>query len=673
MALAATALVVAAAAAVIPAAAAGAAAPPLVTANTNQVEFGPVEPGTASTPETVELINRGPGTATGLVIGVPAGAFARSGGTCGGSLAAGASCTIAVTYTPTGLDPQAGKLNVAVDGGSSTTVYLRGRPDISSFPLRVTATDVDLGSSTIGQLAAPQGPVITNTTDAPLSFTYQQPSPGAPWGTTSSTCVGSPVVLEAGASCGLGYVGRPASITPVTVTAVLDVAVVDGPARTFPVTLRMAGETPSSEPLRVTPRRIDFGSIPVGVASAPQTVVVTNTSARSLSLSRWGAGLKDGVPVAGTGTCPTTLAAGAFCTLTFRATPAAQGAFTVTHSLEAAVFGRPRSAFPLTFTGFGVGETGVLSASRAAVDLGPGAVGVPTAPQQITVRNTGSVAFPSVAVSTNTGNTSTSGGTCSGPLAAGSTCTVELRYTATRAGRDHGSFTISAGGQKAIGIIRQGPTRSVHEAFLAQVSLEFLEELPGVVPPPAEVEALDTGTTTRAETVGKVAASPQRTSRLVRQLYVATLGRRGDPKGEAFWTAQIVDGRRTVAQVAAEFYASNEYYAGFGHGSDEAWLRDLYVKLLKRSADPSGLTYWTRQVERRGRLQVAATLYDSPESRRTRVTNLYVALLQRGPDPGGLAYWSGQVLTKGDIALAARLAASDEYLRRTQDLQLGYE
>src|SRR6202030_2941206 len=55
---------------------------------------------TTSAAQTLTLTNNGGLGATGITVAVTA-PFAKSGGTCGATLAAGASCTINVTFTPT--------------------------------------------------------------------------------------------------------------------------------------------------------------------------------------------------------------------------------------------------------------------------------------------------------------------------------------------------------------------------------------------------------------------------------------------------------------------------------------------------------------------------------------------------------------------------------------------
>lgn len=164
----------------------------------------------------------------------------------------------------------------------------------------------------------------------------------------------------------------------------------------------------------------------------------------------------------------------------------------------------------------------------------------------------------------------------------------------------------------------------------------------------------------------ELTTSDQWLAAVIGGLYQDTLGRPGEPAGVAFWVEQLRSGRRSVAQVAASFYASAEYHSGIGGGTDETWITDLYVKVLGRSPDAAGLAYWVGQAEVAGRTSVAYRIYQSPESARTRVSGLYEALLGRSPDPSGLSFWSARVVREGDLALAVDLAASPEYAGRAE-------
>jgi hypothetical protein len=205
--------------------------------------------------------------------------------------------------------------------------------------------------------------------------------------------------------------------------------------------------------------------------------------------------------------------------------------------------------------------------------------------------------------------------------------------------------------------------RTPTASFATAARTDFLATDPAPRRVEADVLALDAGLP-RATYLTRLSTSDEWLAAVVNRLYQDTLGRPGDPSGTSFWVGQLRSGRRTVAQAAASFYASPEYYRGFGGGTDRTWVADLYPKLLGRPADPGGLAYWTGQTATAGRDSVAVRFYQSPESARARVTGLYQDLLGRAPDPSGLGYWSTRVVTTGDLALAVQLAGSNEYRTR---------
>jgi hypothetical protein len=150
--------------------------------------------------------------------------------------------------------------------------------------------------------------------------------------------------------------------------------------------------------------------------------------------------------------------------------------------------------------------------------------------------------------------------------------------------------------------------------------------------------------------------------RLVDGLYRSTLGRSADAGGRAYWISVLRSGQ-TPAQVAAHFYASDEYFRRAG-GTTTAWIQDLYRKVLGRTADAGGLAYWVTRAGSVSRPAIALDFYQSLESRRDRVQALFGTLLGRGPDPGGWSHWAGVLRSGRDLDLAMFLAASDEYFQR---------
>ncbi|HYI61242.1 MAG TPA: DUF4214 domain-containing protein [Acidimicrobiales bacterium] len=204
--------------------------------------------------------------------------------------------------------------------------------------------------------------------------------------------------------------------------------------------------------------------------------------------------------------------------------------------------------------------------------------------------------------------------------------------------------------------------RSAEESFVTATLTDFLGDAPTDGEVADGVDHLEVRGT--AGYLRDLSTSDQWLEALVDKLYQDTLGRAGDPGGVAYWVGQLRSGRRTVARVAAEFYASDEYFDGIGGGTVGTWVDDLYQKILLRDSDPSGRAYWIGQVAAQGRGRVALRLYQSDESARTRVRALYQALLGRSADAAGLAYWTPRVISRGDLALAVFLAASPEYATR---------
>lgn len=149
---------------------------------------------------------------------------------------------------------------------------------------------------------------------------------------------------------------------------------------------------------------------------------------------------------------------------------------------------------------------------------------------------------------------------------------------------------------------------------------------------------------------------------MVDRFYRSTLGRTPDAAGRAFWIGMIRSGR-SPAEVAAHFFASEEYFRSTG-GRTDAWVQDLYQQLLGRTGDAGGVAHWVQRVQRNGREAVAAEFYQSVESRSIRVDELYDLLLARDPDGRGFAYWIFRLADGQDVRLAIDLATSEEYFGR---------
>ncbi|MBX7230813.1 MAG: choice-of-anchor D domain-containing protein [Bdellovibrionales bacterium] len=399
------------------------------------------------------------------------GSFPGTGGSCvaRGSLAARASCTLVILFTPAN-GPLAHSVNITINYNNgrvntsvvkaltaqtiapgvaslSPTTLTFGQRTIGSGPtdLLVTLSNTSLGSS------------ITNISGAALTspFSYKGTA-GFPG--TDGTCRtnGS---LAAGASCTIKISYSPASIA-VSHSGSLTITYNNGATSTS-VSKALTGETVAVGAATLTPAAVDFGSRAIGSSAVEQVITLSNTAAAggsalsglsgaalSGSFSYSGGG---GYP--GGGTCGTSLNVGSSCTIKVKYTPASSasahtGTLTINYNNGAAA----RTATS-SLTGRTV-AVGVATLTPAAVDFGSRAIGSSAVEQVITLSNTaaaGGSALSGLSGAALSGSFSYSGGggypgggTCGTSLNVGSSCTIKVKYTPASSASAHtGTLTIN--------------------------------------------------------------------------------------------------------------------------------------------------------------------------------------------------------------------------------------
>jgi hypothetical protein len=662
----AAAVALASAAAVLPSApaTAAAAAPGALWTDARQVDFGWVTVG-SNTTRTVRIANAGPSAATGISFSTVVAPFARTATTCGASLAAGTTCTVTLRYQPTSSSPASGDLVISSAEGGANRVQLFGRPDRPVFPLAVTSSRLDFGPTAVGTTANSQAVRIRNTDTVSRTFTLSGVTPTGPFSVFTNSCGPAPKVLAAGATCDVAYRFSPTAAGPATGTATFAVAVSGGETRTFPVDLAGRGGTSGAYPITATQTRLDFGRVALGTTAPSQSVVLRNTSAAPVTFSLAGGAAGD---FGGSSSCGGgSLAPGNSCALSYAPNLSAPGFQTRTTGITLNVPGVGSRDVDFLLTAHGVGNGPRLHATVPLADLGPVPTGT-TSPlatvASIVNSGTGAVTVTGFEVTGSPRFTITR--SCTTGIVAGGGCEIRATYAATDQQPAFAQATLRTTVGDHTVVVAAGPPSGVHERFVTAAHLVFLGRSPTNAELSSLAASLDAGTRTRRQVISGLANSPEWIGAVVQRLYQDTLGRAGDPGGVRYWTNQLRSGRRTVAQVAAEFYASSEYYRTLGGNTDPSWVSDLYVKLLGRSPDPGGLSYWVGQTRSRGRVSVAFRMFQSSESARTRVTRLYQELLERGTDPSGRDFWARRVVTQGDIVLAIELASSGEFLRRAQ-------
>src|SRR6202035_3534722 len=317
---------------------------PVLTASPASLSFGSQAVGSASAAKTVTVTNTSTATAT-LSSVSPAAPFAQT-NTCGSSLAAGASCTVSVTFTPTAAGAATGSLSVASNapggpltvalsgtGVSSTTNLALGKPATasSSYETYVASNVTDGNTSSYWESA--DGAAYPQTISVNLgsvqsigSVTLDLP-PATAWATRTETLsvLGSTNGTSYSQLVGsAGYTFNPSTGNTVTIS------LPSGTSARY-VELSFTGNTgwsaaqlsefevfpgggstgPAGSPLTASPSSVSFGSQTAGSTSPAQSVTVSNPGSAAVSMTSVGIT----GPFAEGNNCGTSLAAGGSCTV----------------------------------------------------------------------------------------------------------------------------------------------------------------------------------------------------------------------------------------------------------------------------------------------------------------------------------------------------------------------
>ena len=414
-----------------------------VTLSPSALTFGTQNVGTTSAAQTVTINNPGTSPQT-ISISFSTTEFARpsaaAGGTCSSSVAAGASCTINVTFSPTTAGPRPATLTVTGVG----SVSLSGTGFIP--PPTLSPTSLTFGSQNVGTTSAAQTVTLNNPGIAaqPISISFSTTEFARPGGSAGGTCASS---VAAGASCTINVTFRPAATGSRTATFTV--------AGVGSVSLSGTGITPP--PPTLSPASLTFGSQNVGTTSAAQTVTLNNPgiAAQPISIAFSTTEFARPAGFAG-GTCASSVAAGASCTINVTFRPAATGLRTAT--LTVAGVGS------VSLNGTGITPPPTLSPT--SLTFGSQNVGTTSAAQTVTLNNPGAAAQP-VSISFSTTEfaqpSGAAGGSCGNSVAAGASCTINVTFTPAATGLRTATLTVAGVGNVSLsgtGITPPPPTLS---------------------------------------------------------------------------------------------------------------------------------------------------------------------------------------------------------------------
>jgi Beta-propeller repeat/Cep192 domain 4 len=319
------------------------AGPPTLTATPSTLDFGSVLVGQTSPAQTVTVTNiSSNATPIGQIApaGQDAGSFSVTADTCSNnSLAAGQSCQVSVTLSPSSTTPGiVAYLSIPSLTGGTTTVGLTGGGIVigvlSVTPLSLTfPATVQQGSS------APQTVTVSNTGNAPGTIIALLINGDF---TETNNCGSS---LAPGASCQFNVTFRPTAAGTFQGNIQFD-----SNTQTQFYSISLSGVGITAPAALFCPDSLNFGNQVTNTSSGSQTVILTNSGSDQLTIT--------GTSVSGdfsvTSNCPGSMAPHSTCTLNVTLTPTAMGTLNGALLVYDNSQGSPQ-AIPLT--GAGVSST----------------------------------------------------------------------------------------------------------------------------------------------------------------------------------------------------------------------------------------------------------------------------------------------------------------------------
>ena len=193
------------------------ASAPVVSLSPTSLSFGNHQVNTTSSAQTVTLTNSGNAALTIHSIGLSgpnSGDFHQQNTCPSGSstLAAGASCTISVTFTPTADGSRSASLTITDNAsGSPQSVALSGSGTTESAPVvSLSPTSLSFGNHQVNTTSAAQAVTLTNSGNAALTIKgIGLSGPNSGDFHQQHTCPSSSSTLAAGASCFINVTFTP--------------------------------------------------------------------------------------------------------------------------------------------------------------------------------------------------------------------------------------------------------------------------------------------------------------------------------------------------------------------------------------------------------------------------------------------------------------------------------
>jgi hypothetical protein len=367
-----------------------------------------------------------------------------------GTVNAGASCTITVTFKPAAAGALSATLSFADNAANSPqAVTLTGTgvaPTVSVSP-----TGLAFGTTATGTLATSQIVTLKNTGSVALSISgISINGTNSSVFTQTNTCAAT---LAASASCTVTVTFKPAAASAYTAS----LSVADNAAAS-PQAVPLTGTGVLLAPsVTLSASALSFPATSAATAgtvnySPAQAITLTNSGNGPLTISSIALSGTNPASFTQMNNCPASLPAAASCTALLRFAPTAASSLTATLTFTGNASPTTQS---VTLSGSGVSApTYTLSSSTLAFgSVNSGAI---SAVQTVTLTNTGTAAplnLTSIALSGTGAAAFTQVNNCPASLSAGAKCTLLAQFAPTAKSAAAASLTFTFNNPSASAVV----------------------------------------------------------------------------------------------------------------------------------------------------------------------------------------------------------------------------
>jgi len=236
------------------------------------------------------------------------------------------------------------------------------------------------------------------------------------------------------------------------------------------------------------PPSFNFGTVGVGQMSSPQNLTIANTGVTPLGVSSLTTSANY---TANAENCVTSLTPGASCTATITFAPTEGGMQTGTATVV-----DNAATSPQTLALTGIGQAPAVTLSPSSLSFGNVAVGSTSAPQTLTLTNSGSVAVQISSIVASPSPPYAETNNCGSSLGASSSCTITVTFAPTSSGLVNGTISVNDNGAGSPQTATLSGTGTQPGAQLNPTSLNFGDELITNTSPAQTVVLTNTGNAT---------------------------------------------------------------------------------------------------------------------------------------------------------------------------------